>query len=245
MIASKSWIWADWPAPDHICAGTSIRQGGFSQGQFSYLNLATHVGDNKNNVLKNRAYLAQQLSLSSEPNWLNQAHGNCIINLDKNTGNITADGSYSTNKNRICVILTADCVPLLFCNKAGTKIAAIHAGWKGLCGGILENACRLYPNPSEVMVWIGPCISKKNYEVGNDVYQTCIKHLQATSDAFTQTNTEHWQCDLVSIVKIILKNNHIGAIYECELCTYEEEALFYSYRRDGVTGRTASMIWMD
>ena len=242
---SESWIWADWPAPDHIRAGTSIRNGGFSREHFASLNLATHVGDDAYNVQKNRDYLADQLSLPSIPKWLNQTHSNRIISLDSNLENLNADGAYSTNKNSICTIMTADCVPILYCDKAGTKITAIHAGWKGICSGIIENAISLYRDPASLLVWIGPSISQKYYEVGIDVYQSCINHLQLSKEAFYQTEIDHWHCDLVNLAKIILKNNNVGAIYECGLCTYKMEELFYSYRRDGVTGRTASMIWMD
>ncbi len=242
---NKTWLWADWPAPENIRAGTTTRKPGFSQNQFAMLNLATHVGDDKYHVEKNRNFLVKHLKLSSPPYWLSQTHSNRIICLDDVVTDTNADGAYTTIKNRICTIMTADCVPLLFCNSTGTKVAAVHAGWKGICNGIIEKAVELLDKPSTIMVWIGPCICAKHYEVGTDVYDSCRKHLSLTQTAFEQTDKNHWQCDLVSIVKIILKNRGIGAIYECGLCTYEQENLFYSYRRDGVTGRTASMIWME
>ena len=245
QIKTDSWIWADWPAPKHIRAGFSIRKGGYSEGQFSTLNLASHVGDNKIHVEKNRDYLINQLKLSSSPVWLSQTHSNHIVCLDNKTINKNADGAYTTKNNRICTVMTADCVPLLFCDQSGKQVAAIHAGWKGICKGIIDKAIKIYHDTSKIMVWIGPCISAKHYEVGIDVYNNCLNYLSLTKDAFIETDKNHWNCDLVSLVNIILKKSQVGAIYECGLCTYEQEDMFYSYRRDGETGRTASMIWME
>ena len=244
-IKSECWIPADWPAPENIRAGTTIRQNGYSLDNFSSLNLATHVGDDVDNVEKNRKYLIESLDLPSSPVWLSQYHSNDIVCLNDNLQTLKADGAYTTQRNKICTVMTADCVPLLFCNQSGTQIMAIHAGWKGICKGIIENAIKIYADPKQLMVWIGPCIHAKHYEVGRDVYEACIQHLPMSQEAFIQTDNNHWHCDLVTLVKIILKNSQIGAIYECGLCTFEQEALFYSYRRDGETGRTASMIWME
>ncbi len=242
---NKYWLWANWPAPKHVRAGTSIRIGGFSKKPYNELNLAQHVGDSTDHVKKNRDTLIYYLGLQSEPIWLNQTHSSEIILLDTNPENRNADGSVATKQNKICTVMTADCVPVLFCNEDGTKIAAIHAGWKGICGGIIENAIKSFPEPETILVWIGPCISSEHYEVGRDVYETCLNHSNLIENAFKQTTEGHWHCDLVEITKILLKNAGVGAIYECNLCTYKMDDLFFSYRRDGVTGRTASMIWME
>jgi len=239
------WLWADWPIPKHVRAGTSLRNGGISQPPYNELNLGLHVGDDQKKVLYNRETLSQYLKLRSQPVWLDQEHSTNIISLDDHTKEAPADGSYTTTKNNTCTIMTADCVPILFCNAAGTKVAAIHAGWKGICNGIIENAVNLFSNPDTVFVWIGPCISGKYYEVGKDVYEKCLEHDMTLESAFTQRNQDHWLCELAEIVKIILKKSEVGLIYECGLCTYKMDKLFYSYRREGVTGRTASMIWME
>jgi YfiH family protein len=141
--------------------------------------------------------------------------------------------------------MTADCVPILFCDANGTKIAAIHAGWKGIYGGIIEKTINGFSNPESLFVWIGPCISAQYYEVGKDVYQKFIHYSTSLKIAFKQTSECHWYCDLVNIVKIILENSRVASIYECGLCTYANDSLFYSYRRDGNTGRTATLIWME
>lgn len=242
---NKLWLWADWPAPKRIRAGTSIRIGGYSKIPFNSLNLAQHVGDDPTDVKKNRETLSYHLELPSEPIWLNQTHSSKIISIDSTPENRDADGSFTTKQNNICAVLTADCVPVLFCKKDGTKIAAIHAGWKGICDGIIENAIKTFSEPETILVWIGPCISSQHYEVGKDVYTSCLNHSNLLKSAFKQTKVDHWHCNLVKIVKIILENANVGAIYECNLCTYKMDELFFSYRRESNTGRTASMIWME
>lgn len=242
---NKLWLWADWPAPKHVRAGTSLRIGGVSENPYSDFNLANHVGDKPDNVKTNRETLIRHLNLQEEPVWLNQTHSSSIISIDSDSSNRNADASYATTKNRICAVMTADCVPLLFCNKEGTKVAAIHAGWKGICNGIIENAIQIFSNPDTILVWIGPCISADYYEVGNDVYDGCLNHSKMLKSAFKPNRSHHWHADLNKIVKILLENSGVGSIYECGLCTFEMDNLFYSYRRDGMTGRTASLIWME
>lgn len=239
------WLWADWPAPEHIRAGTSIRSGGYSHAPYDGLNLACHVGDQPDDVIKNRETLSNHLKLPAEPVWLDQTHSSNIISLDTEPESLQADGCHTSRRNKICTIMTADCVPVLLCNTHGTKIAAIHAGWKGICCGILENAIKAFSEPESLLVWIGPCISSEHYEVGKDVYEDCLNHSATLRGAFEQINEDHWCCDLVYMVKIILKNLGVGPIYVCGLCTYKSDKLFYSYRRDGKTGRMASMIWME
>ena len=241
----KVWIEANWPAPNNIRAGTTVRAGGYSQKPFAELNLALHVDDSTQNVLKNRKALLQELALQSEPVWLNQIHSSTIISINNSPSNLDADASYTTEKNKVCTVMTADCVPILFCNKEGTKVAAVHAGWRGICAGIIETTIETLTEPETLLAWIGPCISARHYEVGKDVYENCIKHSKLLEPAFVRINADHWNCDLVKIVKILLKICAVGAIYECNLCTYEKSDLFFSYRRDGKTGRTASMVWME
>ena len=244
-LNNNSWISADWPAPENIHAGTTTRAGGFSKQPFKHLNLAMHVGDEENRVNQNRKKIIKDLALKSEPVWLNQQHTTNIISLDESIADIPADGSMTSISNIICTIMTADCAPVLICNKSGNTIAAIHAGWRGICQGIIENAVSKFHDPSSIMIWIGPCISKDFYEVAEDVYSACLNHLNALEQAFEPQKNGKWHCDLAQMIKIILKNVGVGAIYECGLCTYKHKDLFYSYRRDGVTGRTASMIWME
>ena len=241
----KIWINADWSAPNHIRAGTSLRLGGFSAPPYNELNLARHVGDTEEDVKKNRKTLANFLKLKKEPGWLEQTHSAKIISLEDNDYQSTADASCTTLKHLVCAVMTADCVPVLFCNKEGTKIAAIHAGWRGICTGIVENSINVFTRPETVLAWIGPCISNEYYEVGEDVYSGCLNHSMLLKPAFEKKDDTHWHADLGKMVRILLENAGIGSIYECKLCTYARNDLFFSYRRDGITGRTASMIWME
>lgn len=242
---NKIWIEANWPAPKHVRAGTSLRTGGHSQEPYDELNLAFHVGDNPENVKKNCNTLTQNLGLQSSPVWLQQTHSSKIICINNVPENLEADASYTTKRNKVCSVMTADCVPILLCNDGGTKVAAVHAGWKGICAGIIENSIKPLTPSESLLAWIGPCISAKYYEVGRDVYESCTNHSKFLEKAFEQCDENHWHCDLVKIIKILLENCGVGAIYECNLCTYENASLFFSYRRDGKTGRSASMVWME
>lgn len=240
------WIEADWCVPNHIHAGTTTRLQGYSKNDFQGLNLANHVGDNPDDVSKNRSLLRQTLSLPNEPVWLNQIHSDQIVCLDNATTKVlTADGSYSCKQNTICVVLTADCVPVLLTNKSGNKVAAFHAGWRGICNGILDKTSEVFGDAKDIIAWIGPCISKNNYEIGTDVYNACIKYKSKTKQVFTRKQTSKWLCDLPMLVEIILRENNVQQIYQSGLCCYEETEKFYSYRRNTQTGRTASMIWME
>lgn len=242
---NKFWLDADWPAPKHIRAGTSIRTGGYSKAPYNELNIAHHVGDNPDDVKKNREALSDYLQLQSEPVWLKQTHSSNIISIDNTSGNRQADASFTKQKHKVCVIMTADCVPILLCNKDGTKIAAVHAGWRGICSGIIEKSLNAFSEPETVIAWIGPCISQEYYEVGIDVYENCLRQSHLLKNAFEQTNASHWQVNLVKIVRILMEKERVGLIHECGLCTYKMDEMFYSYRRDGTTGRAASMIWME
>jgi len=239
------WLDAKWPVSKNIHAGTTIRTGGDSNKPYDELNLALHVGDAPEKVEKNRATLSKHLMLKSDPIWLNQIHSSNIISLDTQPENFDADASMTTKQNKICVVMTADCVPILLCNQVGTKIAAIHAGWRGISNGIIEKSIKAFSRPQSILAWIGPNISNDHYEVGKEVYDDCLKHEKSLKKAFNQTNAVHWQADLTKMTKILLKKAGVGSIYECGLCTYKLDELFYSYRRDGNTGRTASMIWME
>ena len=238
------WLEADWPAPNNIKAGTSTRISGYSRDPYNESNLSFNVGDNPNDVEKNRAALLDYLILQDSPVWLEQKHGGKILSIDKIPDDIKADGSYTTRKNRVCVVTTADCVPILFCNKEGTKVAATHAGWKGICKGIIENTVNIFEHPESMLVWIGPHISSKHYEIGEDVYSSFLDYSITLESSFKKINEKKWSCCLNNIVKILLKNTGIHKIYGCDLCVYEMDNLFFSHRRDGNTGRTATMIWI-
>ena len=240
------WIPADWPAPKHIYAGTTTRIGGCSLGTYSSMNLASHVDDNPGHVSQNRILLGERLSLPDEPLWLQQIHGNKVINLATENINQPADGAYTNKQNQICVVLTADCLPLLLCNTAGTEIAAIHTGWRGFSGNIISNTLNAFATrPQELMAWIGPNISANHYEVGEEVRTACLKIINDPGGAFKQGRPGHWFADMQMLVRQQLLCAGIQDTYGGEYCTYTDYQHFYSYRRDGITGRVASLIWMN
>ncbi len=212
---------------------------------FNSLNLATHVGDDSDAVIWNRTHLSTLLGLPSEPAWLNQIHGNKIV-CAASMNNNTADGVYSKQTGLVCTVMTADCVPVLLCNQAGTMVAAVHVGWKGFCAEIINNALELFSDEvASLHVWIGPHISKNNYEVGDDVWNTCLATDQNLIHAFSKNPRGRWQADLELMVRYTLQLRGVSNIVSANQCTYTESDIFYSYRRDGQTGRMASMIWID
>lgn len=255
----------NWPAPAAIGAGMTTRSGGHSampyglaNGATEGLNLALHVGDAPRAVALNRQALAAYLP--AQPVWLNQIHSNTVVTLDKNSANdsyrvVDADGSVTATSKIVCAVLTADCLPVLFCDRAGRAVGAAHAGWRGLCHGILENVAQAHAraarcNPYEQMAWCGPAIGPAQFEVGRDVLEaftaTALVHEQlATVKAFRPSLTPgKFFCDLQALAKIRLQRVGIDAVYTDPSCTVDDAQRFYSYRRDGVTGRMASLIWI-
>lgn len=238
----QHWLTPDWPAPANIRAGTTLRSGGISLPPYDSLNLGDHVGDAPAAVAENR----RRLNLPSEPCWLKQTHSTRIVDAAHCTpGEIEADGSYTTQAKVICSVLTADCLPLLLCNHAGTQVASVHAGWRGLAAGIIEQAIAAMPaNPDELLVWLGPAIGAKAYEVGNDVRDIFIAHDPAANAAFSAAQGK-WQMDIYQLARQRLHTLNVNTIYGGEHCSFHEQEQFYSYRRDGDTGRMASMIWIE
>lgn len=240
-----NWIAADWPVPAHIMAGVTTRAGGVSQQPYTSFNLAQHVNDNTKDVESNRNKLIESLNLPASPYWLEQVHCTDVINLDKPSISNIADGSTTTHIGTVCAVLTADCLPLLLYNADIPRISAIHVGWRGFCQGIVAEAVKDFRGcEKNTLAWIGPCISGKNYEVGPDVNEACLSYLPELEQTFEQTDKEHWLCDMNAMIKYHLNTLGIHAVYENKFCTYEQDDLFYSYRRDGVTGRMATLIWM-
>ena len=224
----------------------TLRSGGKSKGIYKSFNLATHVNDDINFVQMNRALLSQHLP--SQPFWLNQTHGNDALELPSSL--LNADASYTKDKNIVCVVQTADCLPLLVTNKNGTIAAAIHAGWRGLLNGVIENTLHKMNVPShELLVWLGPAISQKHFEVGSDVkHSFCEKHHEAAK-AFQSVSNQKWLADIYKLAKIRLHaygiNEIYGASVTTDYCTFAHHEDYFSYRRDGETGRMASLIWIE
>ena len=244
------FLTATWPVPSHVHAGTTMRYGGASKPPYDQLNLGIHVNDEQSCVLTNRKRLIKDLQLPGEPVWLNQVHGNNIIQIDSQVDSKltdkVADGSYTREANRVCVVMTADCLPLLLCDNEGTQIAAIHIGWQGFSKDIITTAIEKFTCPNEkIMAWLGPCISADHYEIDATVYHAARNVFAGAEDCFIETCTGHWLMDLKQLVSRQLTTLQVRNISTSPYCTYSEQTRFFSHRRDGVTGRTANLIWID
>ena len=235
----------DWRGLGDIYAGTTTRLHGFSKDSFSELNLAMHVGDSKLAVSKNREKLKKDLNLPSIPAWLNQKHGtNIIIEPDK-LNRQEGDASISFEPGKVCTVMTADCLPILATNKSQNVVAAIHAGWRGLADGIIEKTLMsMKCNPEDIIVWLGPAISQEAFEVGDEVREIFIDSDKDSRDCFKMNEYNRWQADIYGLAKIRLRNNGITLIYGGEYCTFRDDELFFSYRRENICGRMASMIYI-
>ena len=233
----------DWPAPPNVHAFTTTRSSGFSRGSWDSLNLGANCGDDPKCVEKNRQSLLRLLP--SEPRWLNQVHGTQVIGWDKAKGaGIEADAIVSSETGQVCAVLTADCLPVVFCNLAGTKIAAAHAGWRGLAAGVLEaTVLAMDCNPSDLMAWFGPAIGPRAFEVGRDVFDAFVNKNIEDTIAF-KPYRDRWLADLYQLAGLALVRSGLTQISGGLHCTYKEEDCFFSYRREGETGRMATVIWL-
>lgn len=239
-------ITPQWPAPPQVKAYTTTRQGKYSTPPYHGFNLADHVGDNPQTVNANRALLRKRLNLPTEPRWLRQIHGTTTIAVETNLVNCQADAAYATTAGQVCVILTADCLPVFFCDRAGTRVALAHAGWRGCAAGVLETTIqRLQVSPSNLLVWLGPAIGPQVFEVGEEVRTAFIDYLPAAATAFIPTRPGHWLANLYLLARQRLEQQGVTAIYGGDFCTYQQTELFYSHRRAKITGRMASLIWLE
>lgn len=237
---------ADWPAPARVRAFTSTRLGGVSQAPYDSLNLGLHVGDDPAAVITNRARVVQQLTAGGEPQWLDQVHGTDVIEASANGEVVTADACWSDQRGQACAIMTADCLPVLFTDRQGTRVAAAHAGWRGLADGILENTLRCFPHPEAVLVWFGPAIGPTAFEVGDEVRQQFCAQLGAAEQAFVPShNAGKWLANIYQLARLRLNAAGVTDVYGGDHCTFTQSDLFFSYRREGVTGRMASLIWIE
>jgi len=256
-MSANSILPANWPAPGNIHAFTTLRHGmGVSEAPFDEFNLGNRYseqGDDPGAVEKNRELLVREFSLPAKPHWLRQVHGVNVLRFDsapEPTGNflqdeLVADASVTSKKNVVLSVLTADCLPVLFCNLDGSEIAAAHAGWRGLADGMLENTVgAMQSSPEKIMAWLGPAAGPRAYEIGVDVRNAIIKHDPAASSAFLPTRENHWLVDLYKIARMRLEAMGVKKIYGGEHCTISETEMFFSHRAEQCTGRMAGIIWM-
>jgi YfiH family protein len=207
------------------------------------LNLGEHVGDAPENVARNRALLGAHLP--AEPCWLEQVHGARVANLDHERDPAPADAALSRMPRRVCAIMTADCLPVLFCDEKATVVAAAHAGWRGLCAGVLENTVRaMRVDPAGIMAWLGPAIGPAAFEVGEDVRMAFQGENCRLRDAFRERGASRYLADLHALARDRLEACGVRRVFGTTACTFTESGRFFSYRRDGRTGRMASLVWL-
>lgn len=237
-----------WNVPPQIKGFTTMRQGGVSQAPFDSLNLGSHVQDDPQAVALNRQRLVEQHHLPHAPIYLNQTHSTKVIRLPYSGQDLEADAVYTNQPNQVCLVMTADCLPVLFCSQDGTEVAAAHAGWRGLCDGVLEQTVKQFScPPNEIMVWLGPAISQQAFQVGQEVIdQFCAFDPQA-EQAFVPDPTTRGKFlgNLYQIAQQRLNKVGITQISGGDYCTYTDEQRFFSYRREGKTGRMATLVWIE
>ncbi len=242
----------EWPAPAGIRALATTRIGGFSAGPYAELNLGTHVGDDAGTVQRNREVLCHDARLPAMPVWLEQMHGTVVADLDHLPAGAPpprADAAIASLPDRLCTVMTADCLPLLFCSRDGRRIAAAHAGWRGLCDGVIEATlaalCRPPGGPAvaDVLVWLGPAIGPSAFEVGPEVRAAFLDRHAGDADCFRPGQGDRWLGDLFALARRRLNRAGVTAIYGGGLCTVSDPGRFFSHRRDGVSGRMATLIW--
>jgi len=245
--SADNWIKPDWPVPAHVCSLVTTRLGGTSHAPYSSMNLAQHVSDSEPAVMNNRAILARAMKLpKSSFCWLQQVHSNKVVRARPQNLGVEADASYTDESNQACVVMTADCLPVLLCNESGSMVAAVHAGWRGLANGILSNALDKFAKTESVFAWLGPAIGVQNFEVGDEVRQIFCRQFAANAQAFSlSAKPGKWYADIYQLARIQLEALGVFGTYGGDFCTYADAEHFYSYRRDGAqSGRMASMIWL-
>ncbi len=236
----------DWPAPGHVRALITTREGGVSRPPFDSLNLARHVGDDPQAVARNRALLRETCGLPAEPFWLQQVHGCQVADSAVERSGCEADAVLSREPGRVCAVLTADCLPLLITDREGQAVCAVHAGWRGLSLGVVESAiARLASPAASLLVWLGPAIGADAFEVGDEVRAAFVDACAEDAQAFRRNERGRWQADIYRLARLRLRRLGVGFVGGGDYCTWTERSRFYSYRREGVTGRMASLIWLE
>ena len=261
MSVVSEWAVIDprWAAPARVRAAFTLRSGGASVAPHESLNLGTHVGDAPAAVAENRRRVREQLGLPAEPVWLQQVHGTRVVDVDALAARAAAgglalsdgsppeaDAAVTRTPGRVCVIQVADCMPVLFAARDGTAVGAAHVGWRGLAGGVLEQTIAQLGVPAaQLVAWLGPTISRKNFEVGDDVRAAFTKDDAGAAVAFEANSRGRWQCDLYALARRRLAALGVSDVSGGGWCTYADASQFFSFRRDGQCGRMAALIWME
>jgi polyphenol oxidase len=248
---SSCWFEADWPAPPKVRAlstfrGDAVGNDGASKGPFAHFNLGNDVGDDPGAVAENRRRLRDLAGLPAEPLWLRQVHGVTVADLDAEGPGEAADAAITRSPGKVCAILTADCLPVVFATESGDKIAAAHAGWRGLSAGVLHATVEALGAPPErLLAWLGPAIGPRHFEVGAEVREAFLDGDPGAGAAFRLNARGRFMADLAELARRKLKTLGVTRIYGGHECTYDRADRYFSYRRDAVTGRQATLIWRE
>lgn len=245
MDLLSTFLHPDWPAPSHIKAFTTTRSGGVSLPPYDELNLGLHVHDDLDVVRENRAILTALLP--EEPIWLEQVHGVKVLDLDHpDFAPEEADASFSRSAGKVCCVMTADCLPVLLTNSKGTVVAAVHAGWRGLLDGIIENTVKaMGPVDDELMAWLGPAIGPTAFEVGSEVRDLFMSEDPRSETAFERSRVGKYHANIYELARLRLQRSGVKSVFGGDLCTFHDEDRFFSFRREKMTGRMATLIWIE
>ncbi len=251
-VMSVSLIRPDWPAPSGVRALATTRRGGGSRAPWNRFNLGAHVGDDPQSVAANRALLRRELP--ADPLWLTQLHGTRCVDAALAAPGVEADASFTRQRGVVCAVLTADCLPVLLCDERATVVGVAHAGWRGLAGGVIEATVAAMGEPGmRLVAWLGPAIGPQAFEVGGEVRERFVACDPLAASAFAPAANGKWLCDIYQLARQRLHALGIRRIASTvpgdtashNSCTVMDEQRFFSYRRDGVTGRMASLIWLE
>jgi YfiH family protein len=247
---SSLWFEPKWPAPSGVRVVSTLRGspsgGGASKAPYACFNLGSSVGDDPLAVAENRRILRLEAGLPAEPSWLAQVHGVTVADLDEGGPLAATDAAITRRPGKICTILTADCLPIVFATDTGDTVAAAHAGWRGMAAGVVGATVRaMAAQPERLIAWLGPAIGPSHFEVGGEVREAFLSSDPGAGDAFKATLTGKFMADLAMLARRQLKDLGVERIYGGGECTYARADRYFSYRRDGVTGRQATLIWRE
>jgi polyphenol oxidase len=247
---SSWWFEPQWPAPSGVRVVSTLRGepggGGASKVPYACFNLGRNVGDDPLAVAENRRILVREAGLPAEPAWLVQVHGVSVVDLDEAGPHAAADAAISRRSGNVCAILTADCLPIVFATDTGDTVAAAHAGWRGLAAGVIGATVRaMGAQPERLMAWLGPAIGVAHFEVGGEVREAFLSGDPGVGDAFQANAGGKFMADLGMLARRQLKDLGVNRIYGGDECTYARADRYFSHRRDGVTGRQATLVWRE
>ena len=239
------WVAPDWPVSERVRVLSTLRGGGVSEGPYASLNLAGHVGDRAEAVRANRLLLREAAHLPAEPLWLEQVHGIAVARHDAGPPEPRADASVALAPGQVCAVMTADCLPVVFADRAGTRVGVAHAGWRGLLGGVLQaTVAALEAPPSGLHAWLGPAIGPGAFEVGAEVRDQYLACLPGCESCFRPNERGRWLADIYGLARLQLMRAGLAGIHGGGWCTHQDAGRFFSFRRDGVTGRMATLAWL-